>query len=80
MFENDCLAEIARLTAACADDLRAQGLTVAVHNDYKMDGEAHTFWLFTDASGMSFKGEGKTDAEALNQVRAMLAAKEAGNG
>lgn len=53
-----------------ADDLRAQGLMVAVHNDYRLNGVAHTFWLFVDeATGMSYKGEGKTDAEALTKVR-----------
>lgn len=64
---------------ASADDLRRAGLTVAVHNDYRLNGEPHTFWLFTDASGMSFKGEGRTDAEALNQVRAAMSA-QAGKG
>jgi hypothetical protein len=53
-----------------ADDLRAQGLMVAVHNDYRLGGVHHTFWLFVDeATGMSYKGEGLSDIEALNQVR-----------
>jgi hypothetical protein len=51
-----------------ADDLRAAGWAVAVHNDYRLNGEAHTFWLFTK-DGRAVKGEGKTDAEALAQVR-----------
>jgi hypothetical protein len=54
-----------------ADDIRALGWTVAVHNDYRQNGEAHTFWLFTK-NGRAIKGEGRTDAEALNQVRALL--------
>lgn len=58
--------------ASLPDDLRAKGLTVAVHNDYKLNGESYTFWLFTDASGMSYKGEGRTDAEALDEVRCQL--------
>jgi hypothetical protein len=59
----------------CADDLRQLGLSVAVHNDYRLNGENHTFWLFVDKSGMSYKGEGRTDAEALNQVRNLIAKK-----
>ena len=59
---------------AAADDLRSAGLLVAVHNDYLMHGNQYTFWLFVDRSGMSYKGEGLTDADALNQVRAVLAA------
>jgi hypothetical protein len=66
-------------------DLRAAGLTVAVHNDYMLNGERHTFWLMTYAippekvairSGitrLAFKGEGKTDQEALDRIRAAWA-------
>lgn len=56
---------------AIADDIRALGWTVAVHNDYRQAGQAYTFWLFTK-DGRSIKGEGRTDADALNQVRAIL--------
>lgn len=59
--------------SSSADDLRERGLTVAVHNDYRLHGEAYTFWLFIDEStGLSYKGEGKTDTEALNKVRAQI--------
>src|SRR5713226_6913269 len=27
------------------DDLRAEGWAVAAHNDYRVDGVPHTFWL-----------------------------------
>lgn len=50
------------------DDLRAMGWSVAVHNDYRLNGVAHTFWLFTNGH-FALKGEGLTDADALNQVR-----------
>lgn len=63
--------------AGCADDLRALGWSVAVHNDYRLSEQAFTFWLFTK-DGSAIKGEGRTDAEALNQVRAALATKPAG--
>jgi hypothetical protein len=53
------------------DDIRAAGWSVAVHNDYRLNGETHTFWLFTKGS-RALKGEGGTDAEALNEVRAQL--------
>lgn len=53
------------------DDIRAKGWAVAVHNDYRLRGENHTFWLFTKGE-RCVKGEGKTDAEALNAVRAAI--------
>ncbi len=58
---------------AIADDIREQGWAVAVHNDYRLNGEAHTFWLFTKGD-RAIKGEGRTDADALNAVRRAIAA------
>ena len=60
------------LEEAVPDDLRGAGWAVAVHNDYRQDGEPHTFWLFTKGE-RAIKGEGSTDAKALNQVRTALA-------
>ena len=54
------------------DDLRYQGFKVAVHNDYVLNGEEYTFWLMTKKYNnvtLAFRGEGKTDEEALNQIR-----------
>jgi len=51
------------------DDLRAAGWSVAVHNDYRLNGRFHTFWLFTK-DGRAVKGEGQSDREALDIVRA----------
>jgi len=53
------------------DDIRVAGWMVAVHNDYRQDSELHTFWLFTKGD-RAVKGEGKSDAEALNEVRRKL--------
>ena len=53
------------------DELRRDGWMVAVHNDYRLDGEACTFWLFTK-DGRAVKGEGATDAIALQQVREQI--------
>jgi hypothetical protein len=53
------------------DDLRAAGWSVAVHNDYRLNGENMTFWLFTHGS-FAVKGEGRTDAEALDEVREQI--------
>ena len=54
-------------------EIRAAGWAVAVHNDYRLNGEAHTFWLFTHSDeGRYVKGEGRTDAEALAICRAGL--------
>lgn len=55
-------------SAALLAYLRLQGLTVAVHNDYRLDGEAHTFWLMVDTNEMSYKGEGRTDLQALQRL------------
>lgn len=60
------------------DDLRARGWTVAVHNDYMLDGVAMTFWLLTHAgNGRFVKGEGLTDVEALDQCRSKVGSWEA---
>lgn len=57
------------VAAALGDDLRAAGWAVAIHNDYWLNGERKTFWLFTHRNGTWVKGEGATDADALNQCR-----------
>lgn len=53
---------------ASPDDIRALGWVVAIHNDYQILQQLHTSWLFTK-DGRAVKGEGSTDAIALNQVR-----------
>lgn len=55
--------------ASNADDLREQGLMVAIHNDYRTGDGPRTFWLMTHKDGWWAKGEGRTDAEALNEIR-----------
>lgn len=53
--------------------LRDAGWMVAVHNDYRLDGEAFTFWLFTNFRNNTFvQGEAKTDEEALENIRIEL--------
>jgi hypothetical protein len=59
------------LSQSIPDDIRAAGWAVAVHNDYRLNGVAHTFWLFTKVD-RCVKGEGLTDADALNQIRLTL--------
>jgi len=51
--------------------LRANGWTVAVHNDYRLGGAPMTFWLFTHSSGVWTKGEGSTDREALIEAETL---------
>ena len=65
----------AALEEARADDLRDRGWSVAVHNDYQQNGERFTFWLMTK-NNHAVKGEGRTDVEALNQIRQSLNPKE----
>lgn len=45
--------------------IRGGEWSVAVHNDYRLDGITHTFWLFTHPDGRWVKGEGRSDVEAL---------------
>jgi hypothetical protein len=62
-----------RCSADSADDLRSAGWMVAVHNDYRLNGKPHTFWLFTKGD-RAIKGEGDTDQKALDQCRALAGA------
>ena len=55
-------------TQRIVDDLRADGWMVAVHNDYRLNGKYHTFWLFTHPNGRWIKGEGETDAQAIAEA------------
>jgi hypothetical protein len=66
--EFDRAARSITTRAASPDDIRQEGWMVAVHNDYRLNGVFHTFWMFTRGS-RCVKGEGRTDAEALDQVR-----------
>ena len=66
-------AENERVRDSNPDDIRALGWTLAVHNDYSVEGSSLTFWLFTDPkTGRFLKGEGYSDAAALNRVREAL--------
>ena len=51
--------------AAMVEALRKAGWSVAVHNDYRLSGEHHAFWLWTHPDGRYVKGEGRSDVEAL---------------
>ena len=69
---SDAQDEIYILQEGSPNDIREAGWNVAVHNDYRLDGEVFTFWLFTHPDGRWVRGEGKTDAEALRQVRSAI--------
>lgn len=58
----------ANAAAEVRDRLKSMGWAVGVHNDYRLNGEDHTFWLFTHPAGRWVKGEGRTDIEALTSV------------
>lgn len=63
---------ISSVNNSSPNDLRLKGFKVAVHNDYVLNGEDFTFWLMTKKYNnvtLAFRGEGKTDEEALNQIR-----------
>ncbi len=53
--------------------LRQCGWRIAVHNDYMLHGQLHTFWGLT-RNGRFVKGEGLSDREALAEVDAALGA------
>lgn len=70
--EDDLKAEILMSTRTVLDwldHLRGRGWAVAVHNDYREDGEPKTFWLLTHKGGRWVRGEGPTDVFALSQCR-----------
>ena len=67
------IPEVDASAESSADDLRELGWIVAVHNDYRYHGVDFTFWLFTELGGRWIKGEGTSDAEALNNIRQQLA-------
>lgn len=56
--------------------IRADGWTVAVHNDYRLNGRHYTFWLFTKTLPcgvtVAVKGEGQADQQALAAVAAEI--------
>ncbi len=57
--------------AASPEDLRAKGWMVVCHNDYRQNTLTHTFWSFS--KGTTYVcGEGLSDADALEQVRAKV--------
>ena len=48
--------------------LRAGRWTVAVHNDFRLNDEPYTFWLFTHPDGRWIKGEGTSDLVAVRSA------------
>jgi hypothetical protein len=66
------------LGSSSVDDLRAIGFVVDAHYDYTEGDEPRTFWLLTiNLMGaiVALKGRGKTDADALDQIRREFAAR-----
>lgn len=60
------------LGSPCADDLRAAGFVVAAHYDGGSPADRYTVWLLTIEVmdiRVALRGSGKTDAEALDQIR-----------
>jgi hypothetical protein len=51
--------------------LRQCGWRIAIHNDYMLHGQLHTFWGLT-RDGRFVKGEGLSDRDALAEVDAAL--------
>jgi hypothetical protein len=65
-------ATLPPIATALLDGMRADGWSVAVHNDYTLGGDAYTFWLLTHPNGRYVKGESITDAEALAACRRQI--------
>lgn len=74
--EDDAVLNELVLHPGSPDDLRAKGWTVGVHNDYRMNGKNHTFWMMTK-DFTAIKGEGPDDAFALNVIRKKIQELEA---
>lgn len=70
-LRQEAMTSFMRPEHASPDDLRVLGWSVAAHNDYRINGGTHTFWLFTKGD-RCVKGEGRTDREALDLVRAQV--------
>lgn len=65
----DLAVRMANRAGEILEYLRAAGWAVAVHNDYRLHGNPHTFWLLTHPCGSWIKGEGATDYDALTECR-----------
>jgi hypothetical protein len=63
--------------AAIRRRLRARGWMLAVANDYRLHGRWHVFYSFSHPEGLSAKGEGTSDLDALRLAEADVLAKEA---
>jgi len=58
-------------------EMRAHGWMVAVHNDYRLNGQSMTFWLFTHPGrGIYLKGEGNSDLKVLYDIVSARRAQE----
>lgn len=78
MLNQEQITRFANAVRSSADDLRAMGFKVAVHNDYEQGGKRFTFWLLTipwQGDVLALKGEAENDADALDQIRARWAEK-----
>lgn len=58
------------------ESLRNDKWTIAVHNDYRLTGVSHTFYLFTHPAGICVKGEGTSDLIALTEARRLATIKQ----
>ena len=63
--------------AAIRRRLRARGWMLAVANDYRLHGRWHVFYSFSHPEGLSAKGEGTSDLDALRLAESDVIAKEA---
>lgn len=53
-------------------DIRSHHWSVAVHNDYRLNGVASTFLLLTHPSGRWVKGDGETERAALTECQQQI--------
>lgn len=64
-------SQLSEISPGHSDDpaelLRQFGWSVAVHNNYKLNGLTYSFWLWTHPNGRWIKGDGFTDKEALDE-------------
>jgi hypothetical protein len=68
--------EDAVTVAAIRRRLRDRGWMLAVANDYRLGGRWHVYYGFAHPDGLSAKGEGASDADALREAEADASAKE----
>lgn len=75
-IEEDRMSAMSHSDMVNVDMIRELGWSVGVHNDYYVNEQFNTFWLFTHPDGRYVKAEGPSDGYALSLIHGTIV----GNG